>query len=195
MAGSTSSKMATLVVIIPLLILAWFLAPMALPVFRWRHMQPEKLSKATGVPVKELFTEYKVEVRYNPRGEGDPCGWQIVRMNPPWESVNDKRDDEDLKLVRCTFISERDGKPPSKLWLGSGGAAGYKDRYWKAVVWRFPPGTFGMNKHRPVVVYRGDTLDKMEVGHAESLDFEINSPSAAKWENDDKEVEDGFKGK
>lgn len=193
MPGKSSSKIATLVVIIPLLVVAWFLAPMVLPVFRWQHMPMEKLTKATGLPEAELKREYQVKIRYNPRGDGDPCPWQIIEMSPPWASTGDKHDDEDHLLVRCTFISERDGKGPSKLFLGSGGAAGFKDRYWKAVVWRFPGGTFGMNKHRPVLVYQGGTLEKMEVGEAQSLDFDILSPSSAKWEDDDKEVEDGYK--
>ena len=154
----------------------------------------QSLAKKTGVAEKELRQEYKVLVRFNPRGDTDPCGWQVISMDPAWVTTNPKHTDEDHILVRCTFISERDGTPPSKLFLGSGGAAAYKDRYWKAVVWRFPPGSYGFNRARPVVVYRGDTFEKMPLADAEALATDIGGSFAGgKYTNDD-DVPDGFKG-
>lgn len=197
MAGTMSSKMATIVVVIPLLILAYFLAPMVLPVWRWQNMNnfPE-LAKKYNRPEKELRQEYKVVVRYEPRGEGDPCAWQLISMDPPWASLNDKRDDEDHVLVRCSFISDRDGTPPSKMWLGSGGPGGYKDHYWRAVVWRFPPGAFGQNRHRPVLIYRGDSFEKLEPTQAEVLHVDIGGAfGGSKYRMPDQDVDDGFKGR
>jgi hypothetical protein len=195
MAGAVSSKMATIVVVIPLLVLAYFLAPMALPVWRWQHLNDwTEVAKKLAISEKEAKQEYKVVMRYNPRGDTDPYPWQIISMDPPWVSINDKRDDEDHVLVRCTLISDRDGGPPSKLFLGSGGPAAYKDRYWKGVVWRFPPGAFGFGFSRPLVVYRGDMWEKMEIAEAEALHTDIGGNfGGGKYSNDD-DKPDGFKG-
>ncbi len=188
MAGNISSKVATVIVLVPLLALAWFLAPMALPVYRWRYMDFLELSKKTGIPLAEISKQYDVTARYAPRGLEDPLPWQIMTMDPTWVSVNSKHDDEDHILVRCTFVSDRDGTPPSKLFLGSGSL---KDRYWRARAWRMPPGTLGFNSKRPVVIYAGDSIEKLSIGQCEMLDDEVTRQS--KWTNDDKEVEDGFK--
>ncbi len=188
MAGTASSKLAAIFVLVPVGILLWFLAPMALPVWRWRYMDFQQLSLKTKQPVALLQHEYMVSMRYNPRGTNDPCPWQIVSMDPAWASVDDRRADEDHELIRCTFISERDGTPPSKLFLGSGS---YKDRFWKAKVWRFPPGTFGMNPHRPVVVYRGDTYEHWDLGTCEVLNADCLGVGTEKYENDDNK-DDGY---
>jgi hypothetical protein len=186
MAGSSSSKIATIIVIVPLLLLAWFLAPMALPVWRWQNMDFLKLSKSLNQPEAALKREFDMQVRYHPRSDNDPCPYQIIRMEPAWASVDDKNNDEDHVLVRCTFISDRSGSAPSQLFIGST----YKDRYFKVHGWRFPPGSFGFNKFRPVVIYRGDSIEKMSIGNAEVLDNELTM-GQVKWANDDKEIDDG----
>jgi hypothetical protein len=192
MPGSSSSRIATILVVIPLLALVWFLAPLALPVWRWRNMDFEELAKKTQIPVKELQQEYKVIARYEPRSDTDPCPWQLIQMDPPWSSTNDKHTDEDHLLVRCTFVSDRDGTGPSKLFLGSGGPAAYKDRYWKAICWRFPNGSFGFNHYRPVLIYRGDSLEKCDLSTSEPLATEIGgSFGGPRYRSDDKEIDDG----
>jgi hypothetical protein len=195
MAGTVSSKLATIIVVIPLLVLIWFLAPLALPVWRWRNMDFQELAAKTKISAKELQIEYKVTARYQPRGENDPCPWQVCMMDPAWSSTSEQHQDEDKLLVRCSFVSDRDGSGPSKLFLGSGGPAGFKDHYWKADCWRFPAGTFGFNKYHPVVVYRADTLEKLDVTNSESLNTDIGGAfGGTKWTADDKDNEDPFKG-
>jgi hypothetical protein len=190
MAGSSSSKIATLIVIVPLLAVAWFLAPLALPVWRWQNMDFLQLAKKTGMKEGELKREFDMRVRYQPRGAGDkdPTPYQIISMDPPWASVDDKNNDEDHLLVRCTFISDRSGNPPSTLFLGST----FKDRYFKVHGWRFPPGTFGFNKTRPVVVYQGDSIEKMSIAEADVIHNEIGL-GQVKWANDDTDIDDGFR--
>ncbi|MBA2479565.1 MAG: hypothetical protein H0V44_02800 [Planctomycetes bacterium] len=187
MAGSSSSKIATIIIVIPLLLLAWFLAPMALPMWRWQNMDFPKLSKSLNLPEATLKREFDMQVRYHPRAENDPMPFQLIRMEPPWASVDDKNEDEDHMLVRCTFISDRSGQPPSSLFIGST----YKDRYFKIHGWRFPPGAFGFSKARPVIIYRGDSIEKISIGNAEVLDNELGM-GQVKWENDDKTIDDGF---
>jgi hypothetical protein len=193
MAGSAiSSKMATIIVVVPLLILVWFLAPLALPVWRWQNMNDFKeLSKKFNIPEKELSQVYEVQVRYKPRGPNDPCPWQLITMSPTWYSVNDqKHDDEDHQLIRVTLASDRDGKGPSKLFLGSNS---YKDTYWHGKAWRFPKGAFGFNRSRVVIVYQGGEFDKLSIGDAQVLDFDLGGQGSGKWTNDDNEP-DGFQG-
>lgn len=187
MAGTSSSKIATVIVLVPLLALAWFLAPLALPVYRWRNMDFEVLAKQTNLPVADISRTYDVAVRYNPRTLEDPVPWQLMSMNPAWASLNEKHDDEDHLLVRCTLISDRDGTPPSKLFLGSGSL---KDRYWRARAWRLPPGTLGFNKKHPVIVYAGDSIEKQSISECEINEDEITRQM--KWKDDDKDTNDGF---
>ncbi|MBA3710271.1 MAG: hypothetical protein H0W83_15780 [Planctomycetes bacterium] len=188
MAGSSSSKIATLIVLVPLALLAWYLAPMALPVWRWRNMDFREQSKKLNIPEAMLKKEFDMRVRFHPRGDGDPFPFQLISMDPTWLSADEKtHNDEDHLMVRCTLISDRSGNPPSSLFLGST----YKDRYFKTHGWRFPPGAFGLDKRRPVVIYQGDTFDKLSIGDAEVLDTEVNY-GAGKWTNDDKDPDDGF---
>lgn len=189
MATAVSSKVAAIVVLAPLLVVAWFAAPLVLPIWRWRHLDLPKLSADTHVPIRELAQEYDVLMRYHPRKvEGDPCPWQIISSDPTWLSVDDQHADEDHLLVRCTFISECDGKPPSKLFLGSGS---YKDRYWRAKALRLPPGSYGFNKKRPVVVYRRGTLEKCDFTQSQVLEADCTGVGTEKYENDDDAVDDG----
>jgi hypothetical protein len=180
--------MATLVVIAPVLILMWFLAPLALPIWRWRNLDFDKLSKDFNVPVTELKTEYSVTLYYHPRTQTDPMPWQMLDLNPTWLSINDKHNDETGELIRCTLMSERDGTGPSKFFLGSGS---YRDIFWKAKIWRLPPGSFGKNKFRPVVVYKAFELEKCDMTECEVLQSEMQNRGTRSWTNDDKDVDDG----
>jgi len=188
MAGTTSSRMATIVVVIPIIILAWFLAPYALPVFRWRSMNFDDLSKKLNLPASQLQQQFQVTMYYHPRNPTDPCPWQIMGMDPPWDSIDSKRDDESSELVRCTLISDRDGEPPSKFFLGSGN---YKDCFWQGKVWRFPAGTFNKSTFHPVLVYSASTWDKASFTDAEVFYSEVQNRGTKTWTNDDKDTGDG----
>jgi hypothetical protein len=188
MAGSSTSKVVSIMLLVPIGAFLWFAAPFVMPVWRWRHMDFEQLSASTKIPIALLRQEYQVSMRYNPRGDNDPCPWQVITMDPSWFSLDERRRDEDHLLCRCTFISDRDGTPPSKFFLGSGS---YKDRYWKGKAWRFPSGSWGFNKHRPVVVYRGDSFEHWDMANCQVLDADCTGFGVEKFENDDY-IDDGF---
>lgn len=179
--GKFSSKIAAIVVLIPVLILGWFIAPLFLPVWRWQNLDFEKLALEKGVPVSELQRKYQVVIRHAPRGEGDPTPWQIMTMDPRWDKA-----DEDKLLVRVSAVSDRTGEPPSSFRLGSGHR---RDRYFSAMAWRLPPGSCGMNAKRPVLVYDGGSLEKLEIPQAEYMDAHVRQEN---WINDDEEIEDGW---
>lgn len=176
------------VVIIPMLLLAYYISPLFLPRWRWENMRDwEALSVQLKQPVAKLKQTYEVVARYSPRGEGDPVPWQILTSAPLFDPANE--DESEHHMVRVTLVSDRTGEPPSKLRLGSGN---YRDVFFKGTVWRFPPGSFGFNRYRPVVVFDGSSFDKMESREAYTWDGEMKE-AATKWTNDDTEIRDGFK--
>jgi hypothetical protein len=179
--GKTSSKIAAIVVLIPVLILGWYIAPLFLPMWRWQNLDFEKIAKEKGVPVAELQRQYQVVIRHAPRGEGDPCPWQIMTMDPVWEKT-----DEEKLLVRATVVSDRTGSPPGSFQLNSGHR---RDCYFRATAWRLPPGSCGFNAYRPVLVYAGGSLEKLDISKAEEMHFHATQSN---WANDDDEVEDGW---
>ena len=99
----------------------------------------------------------------------------------------DAENDEERHAVRVTLISDRTGEPPSQMRIGS---ANYRDVFFKGSVWRFPPGAFGFNRFRPVVVFESSTFDKLESREAYGWDGEMKEKG---WSDDDEDVEDGFK--
>lgn len=179
--GKFSARIAAIVVLIPLGIIAWYVAPWFLPMWAWQKLDFEKLARDKGVPVAELRREFTMVVRHAPRGDDDPVPWQIVSMEPVWDKA-----DEHQYLVRATVVSDRTGMPPSGLLLNSGHR---RDRYFRITAWRLPPGSLDFNRQRPVVVYRGGSLEKLDIPQAESADGTIRD---ARWENDDLEVDDGW---
>jgi hypothetical protein len=187
--SSSTSKIATAVILIPVLILAWFVAPWILPVWRWQNVDFEDLAKKSGIPESELRREFEMVVRYKPRyqKESDPIPWQIVNCKPPWHSVNPKNLNEDKPplIVRCSLINDKDGEAISKLWVGQVPS----ERYFEIIGWRLPPGTFGKNPQRPVILFRGSSLKKMDLNAGLLKDSEV-----AGWENDDewKDRNDGW---
>jgi hypothetical protein len=175
---SSASTIATIAVVIPLLVLTYYLSHFFLPMWRWQHLDFVKLSTQTGIPQNRLTQVFQWELRYHPRGAGDPAPWQIISSAPTWGSLLPE-EDEDKVLVRCSLISDRDGGPPSAMRLGSGSA---RDYYFKVTGWRLPGGSLGKGvRKRPLLVY--SDMEKMEVGSALSYDSDIRSSPA--WENDD----------
>ncbi len=148
------SKIATIAVLVPLALLAWWAAPFILPVYRWQNVDFEKIAKEHELSVTEVRQEYNMVVYYHPRVgvANDPSPFQIVESSPTWHSVNGKNIDESMPpplLVRCTVISDKDGEPISKLWIHNLDS----ERFFKVKCWRLPPGALGKNPKRPVLLY------------------------------------------
>ena len=182
--NTVASRLAVLVVLTPFLVALWFAAPYVLPMWRWQHMDLEALAKTSGTPLATLEQRYLVVFRHSERGPNDPLSWQLLEMKPEW-----KDGEEDKLAVRATIVSDRSGEPISAMSLGSGS---YKDRYFKAEAWRLPPGAFGFNKHRPVIVFDHQTLEKLGISPAMSWEDTVGSQHSPKWPNDDDAVEDGY---
>jgi hypothetical protein len=156
---SSVSKVALLIALIPVGIAVFYVAKFFLPVWLWMNVDFAKIARDSGAAESQLRKEFTMKVRYAPRGDGDPIPWQIIEMTPAWSEVDPSHDDEFQTLVRVHFIAAKHGGPPSQLILGSGGAAGFQDRYFDAKGYRLPPGSLGYPKARPVVVYT--ELEKM----------------------------------
>lgn len=181
MASGTNKNVAfiaTIAVVVPMLIGAWFAAPIFLPMYRWFHVDLKTISRQTKIAEATLATQFKLKVRYNPRGEGDPVPWQIIDSQPAFASLypGDDNDEEKL-LVRCQMISANDGQSPSTTFIN----ATYQDRYYSVVALRLPPGSLpGFSAKRPILVYNQLDLQKLNISEANAL-----RGGVASWENDD----------
>ena len=184
--SKNGSRLALIVILIPLGFLAYYLSPLVLPLWRWENMENkwEELARSSGLPQTKLKQTYEVVARYKPRGDNDPVPWQILTSEP----VYDPQNDEEHHIVRATLISDHSGSPPSKLRLGSGN---YRDIFFKGKAWRFPAGSFGFNKFHPVVVYDDWNFDKLPSNEAYRWDGEMKETT--KWTDDDADIEDGYK--
>lgn len=188
MAAGTNKNVAFIAVIgvmVPILIGLWFALPMFLPMYLWTKVNLGAIARAKDVPQSALETKFKLRVRFNPRGEGDPLPWQIIDSDPAWKTVHPVQEDESELLVRCTFVSANDGAPPGTAFINST----YKDRYWKVEGLRLPPGVLGFNAKRPVVIYDRMSMEKMDISTADGTQRTISN-----WENDDTwpERDDGW---
>lgn len=177
---------ATIAVMVPLLIGAWFALPMFAPMYLWTKVDLGRIASASGVERAKLETQFQMQVRYHPRGEGDPLPWQIISMAPEWKSVHPGQEDEAEILVRCTFVSGNDGTPPGTAFINNT----FKDRYFRVTGIRLPPGSLGFNAKRPVVVYNQLDLSKMSISDADMAQRTVSA-----WENDDEweERDDGWR--
>ena len=166
------SKGPMFVVLIILLIVGWFVAPLFFPVYLWLHVDLEEEARRAGVPLETLKIEHDIILRYNPRGNDkrDPAPWEILEMSPEWFEQNSKewpREDEFEISVRCVILSDQTGEPPNKLFIGGL----EKDRYFRCKGIRLKPGSLGSTSTRPVVLYRGSTWEKLDP----SMSFEYNT--------------------
>ena len=190
--ASSASKIVTLLVVILLGWIFWHFAPMFLPRYRWVHVRTDQIAKeatARGLPttVAKLETQFDIVFGYMPRGKDDPRPWVLFRMNQPWHEFTGNPDDDETTLMkRCAIISDRTGEGISGYLLGSGQ---YKDRFYKAKAWRFPPGSLGFPEIRPVVMFEAMTLEKCDIGEAEVLS--AASRDGRQWQPDDDEYEPG----
>lgn len=182
-ATRTTKLVATIAGIVPVLIIAWLISDLFLPVWRWQNVDWAKMARELKMSEEQVRQPRLATLTWRPRGEKDPVPWQLINLSPPWGEG-----EEDRLLVRCSLISERTGTPPSALHTGSGHR---RDRFFTAKVWRFPNGSFGLNAYRPVLVYDAWSFDKCDVTAAEGWMGTIFTPE---WSNDDEAVEDGFHG-
>ncbi len=189
--NTSTSKVATIVVLIPILIAVWFALPWFTPMWRWQNVDVEAIARdheKQGYTKESLAKEFTWIVWYNPRGgrgSKDPCPYQIHSSTPSWKSVYPDSVDEHQLMVRISLMSERDGEPISKVWIG----ATPDEAFFTIKGWRFPPGSFGKPTGRPVVVYQGFSLEKVEIGKGMTM-----VPEGRQWDNDDlwPERSDGF---
>ena len=163
MAKDKSKKLATLVALSLILLVAWYISDMFLPVYKWLHVDMKAESLRTGIPQEVLEQEYDFIMRYRPRGrdDRDPAAWEILSMSPEWFEGNSdiwEREDEYEATVRCIFMSDRTGRGPAKIFIGGLD----KDRYFKCKGYRLKPGAFGNTSPRPVVFYFADTFEKLD---------------------------------
>jgi hypothetical protein len=188
---SSTSRILVIFGIIVLGTLAWFIAPMFLPIWRWRNIDFHQIALDKKVDEKLLRQEFDVIMRYEPREkrEDDPTPYQIIQMTPDWQSLDpEKRENENHLLVRAYVMSDKNGRPPSGLYVGNT----FRDRYFKAKCWRFPPGCFGLPPYRPIIVFRALSFDKITIGEADMYETEMRRSQT--WENDDhwEERDDGY---
>jgi len=189
MSGTPSKgggRIAAVVVLLPLLAGAYYMAPLLLPVWRWENIRWEEQARALGVSEEKLRQPYDIVFRHSERGPGDPLPWQLLEMTPAWEGGEEP---EAEVAVRATIVSDRSGNPVSSLSLGSGH---YKDRYFKAKAWRFKPGSFGFNPHRPVIVFDAMSLEKAGISECGRYEEIVGTQQAPKWHFTDDDVEDGY---
>lgn len=175
---------AFIAVAIPILIAAWFAAPTFLPMYRWLSVDLKAIAATSGTSESQLATEYTMQLRYNPRAEGDPLPWQILHCNPPYPITNPDEDETNV-LVRCNLLSGNDGTAPGTTFINNT----YKDRYYNAKALRLPPGSLGIKNKRPVVVYNALDFSRMDITGADTSQREV-----AGWDKDDEwpERDDGW---
>lgn len=181
---------AAIIVLVPVCIVGWFVAPLILPVWRWSNLDFPGLAVTTKLPQSYLEKRYTFTLRYNSRGDHDPMPWQVMLCEPNWQvAEGQERFDETDLLVRVTLISDRTGEAPALLIAGVGSTI--RDQFFKCEGWRLPPGTFGANGKRPVIVVDMSTWEKLGITKSLSLNGIVTDRH---MENDDKlpEREDGY---
>lgn len=191
--NSSASKIATVVVLIPILLGAWYAAPWVLPMWKWQNVDIDVIAKdhahdKEGYTKARLEHEFEMVVWYNPRknSKKDPCPYQIFSCTPPLKQVYPEAVDEDKLLVRVSLVNDHDGAGISNMWIGVTPA----ERFFKIVGQRLPPGSLpGKPPGRQIVLYKGMSLSKVDLNLAVPLAMETKQ-----LENDDmwEERFDGF---
>jgi hypothetical protein len=193
--NTSASKIAAVVVLIPILVALWYALPWFLPMWRWQNVDFEKIAKdysANGYTTKQLEQEFEMIVWYNPRkkSKSDPCPYQIYSCTPPLKQIYPMAEDEDKLLVRIALVNDRDGFSISDLWIGMQP----EERLFKIKGWRLPPGSLDKAlgreiKGRQVVLYQAMSMEKVDLNKAIGMTMESKV-----LENDDdwEERFDGF---
>ncbi len=180
--NTSASKIATIVVLIPILLGAWYAAPWVLPMWRWQNLDLEQIARdhaKDGYTQKRLEQEFEMVLWYNPRNnsKSDPCPYQIYSCTPPFKTIYPEAIDEDKLLVRVSALNDHDGQGISDMWIGVIPA----ERMFKVIGWRLPPGSLGKAPGRQVVLYKGMSMEKLELNKAIPM-----ADEGKLLENDDK---------
>ena len=188
--ASSASKIVTLLVLILLGWIFWHFAPMFLPRYRWVNVRTDVIAKeatAKGRPttMAQLDKQFDVVFGYDSRGKDDPRPFILFSMTPAWHEFTGNPDDDETGVMkRCYIISDRTGAGITGYLLGS---MQYKDKFFKAKAWRFPPGSLGFPDDRPVVMFEHMTLEKLEIGEAQVMSNAMRD--SRQWLPDDDEYE------
>lgn len=172
-------KWVSFVFAIVLLAIAWFIAPLFLPMYRWIHVDWAGVARQHKLSEQDLRRPYTVRFRYAPRGPADPRPFQLLSMDPAWATTGDTHEDEENVAIRINVINDRNGGQPSQFLRGNTN----KDRYFTATAWRFPPGSLGFSDESPVILYNSMSLDKLAYGDCIILDDELRD--RRKWDQPD----------
>ena len=188
--NTSASKIAVVVVLIPILIAVWYALPWFLPMWRWQNVDLEQIAKdhtKEGYSLKQLEQEFEMVVWYNPRSKSklDPCPYQIYSCTPPLKQIYPNMEDEDKLLVRVSLVNDRDGFSISDLWIGNQP----EERFFTIKGWRLPPGALNKPSGRQVVIYQAMSMAKVDLNKAIPLAMESKQMEN---DNDWEERYDGF---
>ena len=187
--ASSASKIVALIVLIVIGTIFYNVSHLFLPRYRWVSVNFEEIAQkatARGMPTTadKLRTKFDVEFGYYPRGkkpDQDPNPWVLLKMTPAWHEFTGNDDDSEVGIARrAIIISDRTGEPLSGFALGSGQ---FKDRYFRAKAWRFPPGSLGKSSDRPIILVEAMELEKFDIGAAEVINAALRDPT--QWTPDD----------
>ena len=120
------------------LVVAWFMAPSFLPMYRWLDMDWQAAADAHAeVTLDQIKQPVDVQLRYAPRANmvDDPMPWQVIVTDGAPANWPEYRDAYEM-LVRIHLVSDRDGDAMAKLFT-TGSTA--QDRYFKAQGWALLP--------------------------------------------------------
>lgn len=168
-----TARVITVFFIVVLLVITWLISPLFLPVWRWKERPLETVAENKNIPLEQL-TESKFRLMYEPRTkqrEDDPTPWYILvdkteEETPEWELTPDgDRVDEYRTLVRCELINERTGEPPNVGFLGGT----QWDKFFDCRGWRLPAGSLDRGHSRPVIIYKGGSLEKLPLAQSKSF--------------------------
>jgi len=171
--NTSASKIALVVVLIPILVAAWFVAPWFLPMWRWQNVDFEQIVKdhaKDGYTKERIETEFEMVVWYHPRNKSasDPCPYQIYSCKPSLKQIYPDMTDEDKLLVRVALVNDQNGGAISDLWIG----VTEEERFFKISGWRLPPGTLGKASGRQVVLFKNSSLQKVDLNLGVSMAME-----------------------
>jgi hypothetical protein len=164
-----TAKVITVFFIVVLGAIAWLVAPLFLPVWRWTEFKFEDVAAQHKIPVEQI-TEAPYKLYFNPRAKGDPLPWQIIlgsgKETPPWVvDPEGKPVDEYQTLVRVELINDRTGEKPGEMFLGGT----QHDKYFRCRGWRLPAGSLGRTHTRPIILYQGSSFEKYEISESKSF--------------------------
>ena len=158
------------------LVILWYVVPLFSPVWLWWQVDrdPMTWAKVHDTTVEQIQKEYKGTVVYRPHGKDDPIPWQLVTSTPVYETKDIIEYDV---LVRAHLLNGGTGNPPGTLMLSST----LKGRFYDITFRRFPPGSFGCNSPRPVLVYDPISMSVKAIGEGKGLERILDKVEEDHW--------------